>query len=111
MLARKPWTGRSGGDGSGCGELTPAFVFSSLVTQNAHMSLLLRSRLILVLGLSLSCFQCQTGSNGDLPAKPPSPPENVAVPIHGYQIVNISPHDSNAFTQGLILVDGKLLES
>ena len=75
------------------------------------MSFLLKSRLILVLGLSLSCFQCQTGSNGDLPAKPPSPMENVAVPIHGYQIFNIWPHDSNAFTQGLILVDGKLLES
>jgi glutamine cyclotransferase len=33
------------------------------------------------------------------------------VPKYGYQIVNIWPHDSNAFTQGLILADGKLLES
>lgn len=33
------------------------------------------------------------------------------MPKYGYEIVNSWPHDSNAFTQGLILVDGKLLES
>ena len=58
----------------------------------------------------MSCFQCQPGANGGLPAKNTSS-EVAAVPKHGYQIVNIWPHDSNAFTQGLILVDGKLLES
>jgi glutaminyl-peptide cyclotransferase len=39
------------------------------------------------------------------------PTTNAIVPKYGYQIVNIWPHDSNAFTQGLILTDGKLLES
>jgi len=73
------------------------------------MSLLLKTRLILVLSLSLSCFQCQAGTKGDQPAKTNAP--NAVVPKYGYQIVNIWPHDSNAFTQGLILVDGKLLES
>ena len=38
-------------------------------------------------------------------------PSNAVVPKYSYQIVNIWPHDSNAFTQGLILTDGKLLES
>lgn len=73
------------------------------------MSLILKTRLILVLGLSLSCFQCQADTNNDQP--PRTNPQNVIVPKHGYQIVNIWPHDSNAFTQGLILVDGTLLES
>jgi len=33
------------------------------------------------------------------------------VPKYGYQIVNIWAHDPNAFTQGLVFLDGKLLES
>ncbi|HEX3248385.1 MAG TPA: glutaminyl-peptide cyclotransferase [Pyrinomonadaceae bacterium] len=67
--------------------------------------------LVLVLGLALLSFQCQPSTNGDLPPKGPNPPANGPVPRYGYQIVNIWPHDSNAFTQGLILMDGKLLES
>jgi len=66
--------------------------------------------LILVLALALTNFQCQPGANGGL-SKQPESPANGPVPTHGYQIVNIWPHDSNAFTQGLILMDGKLLES
>jgi len=68
---------------------------------------MLKIRLAAVLGLALSCFQC---ANGDLPKKP-EPPPNAPAAKYGYQIVNIWPHDSNAFTQGLILSDGKLLES
>ena len=72
----------------------------------------LKTRLLLVLTLALSCFQCQTSSNGNLPAnKPAPPPPNGSAPKYGYQIVNIFPHDSNAFTQGLILSNGQLLES
>jgi glutaminyl-peptide cyclotransferase len=84
------------------------FVFSSRLAQNACMSLIFKTRLVLVLGLALLSFQCQAGANGDRPANTPTP---AVVPKYGYQIVNIWPHDSNAFTQGLILVDGKLLES
>jgi glutaminyl-peptide cyclotransferase len=87
------------------------FVFSSPVPQNARMSFIFKIRLILVLGLSLTCFQCQPGTNGDQTAKQPTPAPNAVVPRYGFQIVNIWPHDSNAFTQGLILADGKLLES
>jgi glutaminyl-peptide cyclotransferase len=67
--------------------------------------------LILVLALAASSFQCRTGANGDVPPKGPTSPANGPVAKYGYQIVNIWPHDSNAFTQGLILMDGKLLES
>src|ERR1051326_4360118 len=66
--------------------------------------------LILVLALALLSFQCHPGASGG-PPKQPEPPANGPVPTYGYQIVNIYPHDSNAFTQGLILMDGTLLES
>ena len=78
------------------------------------MSLMLKIRLILVLGLALSCFQCQTSgpaTNTSSSNTKGEAPANGPVPKYGYEIVNIWPHDSNAFTQGLILLDGKLLES
>ena len=65
---------------------------------------------VLLLGLLLLFCQCQHGATADLPPKGP-PPENVVVPKYGYQIVNVVPHDANAFTQGLVFQDGKLLES
>ena len=77
----------------------------------ASMSLMLKLRLILVLALAVSCFQCQPSTNGGSSNKTPEAATNGPVPKYGYQIVNIYPHDSNAFTQGLILMDGKLLES
>ena len=52
---------------------------------------------------------CHTPANEDRVKAEPA--ANAVVPKFGYQIVNIWPHDSNAFTQGLILADGKLLES
>lgn len=36
--------------------------------------------------------------------------EEQQVPVYGYEIVKVYPHDKNAFTQGLIFVDGHLLE-
>ena len=35
----------------------------------------------------------------------------VKIPIYTYEVVNVAPHDSAAFTQGLVFVDGVLLES
>src|SRR5687767_5268896 len=32
-------------------------------------------------------------------------------PVHGYEVVNVYPHDRNAFTQGLLFRDGVLYES
>jgi glutaminyl-peptide cyclotransferase len=64
---------------------------------------------LLALVLLASSFGCQTG------AKPtPRPDEgsvNGIVPTYSYQVVKVYPHDSNAFTQGLIFHDGKLVES
>lgn len=64
------------------------------------MSRILEKRLFLALGLLLASSQCQ-----------PDAPRNVVVQKFGYQIVNIWPHDPNAFTQGLAFADGKLFES
>lgn len=41
-----------------------------------------------------------------------SPPSATArAPVQGYEIVRVYPHDRNAFTQGLIWLDGSLYES
>ncbi|HEY0366655.1 MAG TPA: glutaminyl-peptide cyclotransferase [Pyrinomonadaceae bacterium] len=72
---------------------------------------ILKLRLILVLVPALFSFQCQPSTNSGSSNKTTEAPANGPTPKYGYQIVNIFPHDSNAFTQGLILLDGKLLES
>ena len=43
---------------------------------------------------------------GFAPQAPPAP----RLPIYGYQVVHVYPHDPNAFTQGLEYVDGFLYE-
>jgi len=75
------------------------------------MSLTLKMRLIVVLALALFSLQCQPGTDGGSTNKTAEAPPTAPTPKYGYQIVNIFPHDSNAFTQGLLLMDGKLLES
>jgi glutamine cyclotransferase len=75
------------------------------------MSRMLIIRLSLVLVLALFSLQCQPGTNGNSSNKTTEAPASGPTPKYGYQIVNIFPHDSNAFTQGLILMDGKLVES
>ena len=72
---------------------------------------ILKLRLILVLVPALFSFQCQPSTNSGSSNKTIEAPANGPTPKYSYQIVNIFPHDSNAFTQGLILMDGKLLES
>ena len=62
--------------------------------------------LLLIISIS-----CGNGVNTNEPKLGSEPASNGPAPKYGYQILNIFPHDSNAFTQGLILVDGKLLES
>jgi glutamine cyclotransferase len=94
---------------SHCSLPTERFVFSSPVAQNALMSIIPKTRLILLVALCVSGLQCN-GATGDSPGKKATS-ESAAVAKYGYEIVNSWPHDSNAFTQGLILVDGKLLES
>jgi glutamine cyclotransferase len=82
-------------------------VFSPPVAQNACMSLFRKARLLMVLGLSLTCFQCNASADHSTTKTP----ENAPVVKYGYQVVNIWPHDPTAFTQGLLFSDGKLLES
>jgi glutamine cyclotransferase len=72
------------------------------------MSLILKSRLLLLLALSVASLQCNAGANSGAPTNTTT--ENTAVTRYNYQIVNMYPHDTNAFTQGLIFVDGKLYE-
>ena len=52
---------------------------------------------------------CQPGTVANLPAE--KSPENKPVTIDGYEVVKVWPHDMDAYTQGLVFHDGKLLES
>jgi glutaminyl-peptide cyclotransferase len=64
---------------------------------------------LLIILLSLASLQCNGGTNTNTPRN--DAPENAVVPTLGYEVVNIWPHDPNAFTQGLVVLDGKMLES
>jgi glutaminyl-peptide cyclotransferase len=81
----------------------------SLATKQIHLKTLKPLAGLAGFLLCLVFAGCNTTANGNLNATNSTP--NAVVPKHGYEIVNIWPHDSNAFTQGLILADGKLLES
>lgn len=66
-------------------------------------------KLILVVAFFLTSPGCQTGANANLPMN--KAPETASVPTYSYQILNVWPHDPDAFTQGLEFHDGKLFES
>lgn len=70
-----------------------------------------RMPLILVLLLSLACLQCNSGTTNTNAPRNNAQPENAVVQKFGYEIVNIWPHDPSAFTQGLVFLDGKMIES
>jgi len=64
--------------------------------------------------LLYTCIACSAKSdNGTQPApadtqaQPQTPAE---IPVYSYQVVNTYPHDPNAFTQGLVYLDGVLYE-
>jgi glutamine cyclotransferase len=65
---------------------------------------------ILVIFLALTSVHCNGGGANSNPT-PANVGESAFAPKFGYQIVNIWPHDPNAFTQGLVFLDGKLIES
>lgn len=71
------------------------------------MSLILKARLALVLAVSVAGLQCNAGANSGRSANTANSPAPLK---HGYEIVNAYPHDTGAFTQGLIFADGKLYE-
>ncbi len=69
-----------------------------------------RSRgIILVMALSLANPSCQSGAITNRTNR--NPPEREIVRTSGYEIVHVWPHDPDAYTQGLVFDDGKLLES
>ena len=68
-----------------------------------------RPLLILVLALAFISLQCNGDANTNV--APKNPAENAVVANYGYEVVNSWPHDPDAFTQGLVFLDGKLLES
>lgn len=68
-----------------------------------------RVGVVLVLFLSFTSFNCQTGANANFPGTISA--ERDSVTKDGYEIVNTWPHDAEAYTQGLVFHDGKLLES
>ncbi|MFN7619650.1 MAG: glutaminyl-peptide cyclotransferase, partial [bacterium] len=39
------------------------------------------------------------------------PAPQTPVPVYGFEVVRVYPHDPKAFTQGLMFRDGELLES
>ena len=56
--------------------------------------------------LSLIAVLAVVGCTGSAQSPPQSRP-----PVYGYRVVNTYPHDSQAYTQGLIFRDGFLFES
>src|SRR5688500_20117775 len=69
-----------------------------------------RIRVILLLVLSLACLQCNGGGT-NTNTTPTNTAEPAVVPKLGYEVVNSWPHDTNAVTQGLVFLDGKLIDS
>ncbi|HEV7681869.1 MAG TPA: glutaminyl-peptide cyclotransferase [Pyrinomonadaceae bacterium] len=53
--------------------------------------------------LSIVTLNCQT--------TPTAAPPSDKIPVYGYEVVHVFPHDSKAFTQGLVFHDGNFLES
>lgn len=51
-----------------------------------------------------------THTTAPLPTISATPPPTASTPVYTYEIVHAYPHDRNAFTQGLVFVDGILYE-
>ncbi len=67
-----------------------------------------RCVLIIVFLLTFGSLNCQSGAS---PKQSGDAPVNGVVAKYGFEIVNVYPHDPDAFTQGLEFHDGKLFES
>lgn len=64
---------------------------------------------MLLLALPASAGAQSSGPAAPSPAASPAPA--VRPPVYGYEVVRTFPHDPTAFTQGLVIRDGVLLES
>ncbi|MFN2511334.1 MAG: glutaminyl-peptide cyclotransferase [Pyrinomonadaceae bacterium] len=99
--------------------------FFGPVAQNAFMTLanrvsdlpsrnmISRISLIAVICTFLLSSGCQGGAvaNYSVANIATSTPHKSSAPSYSYEIVNTWPHDKDAYTQGLVFHDGKLLES
>jgi glutaminyl-peptide cyclotransferase len=67
-------------------------------------------RSVAMLALAVACIAIAAGCHS-----PAAPAVTVSVPgpasVYGYRVVNVYPHDAEAFTEGLVFVDGALFES
>ena len=70
--------------------------------------------LLLLIGFVLGCSppaqQAHAGEPTGTPVNNSSNPKRSDVPVYGYRVVNVYPHDPGAFTQGLLYHDGRLYE-
>lgn len=68
---------------------------------------------LLLAALSAAGFSCRTENPPPRNAenKSASPTPAAEAPVYGYEVVNSWPHDTKAFTQGLIYHDGAFYES
>jgi len=63
---------------------------------------------ILLAGLACNGSDPANGNHEPDPEAPSLPPGEV--PTWSYRIINVFPHDTDAYTQGLVYVDGRFLE-
>jgi glutamine cyclotransferase len=63
---------------------------------------------VLLLSLCLTSLNCQSGAVAN---RSNNGSDNRSVSKYGYEVVQVFPHDPNAFTQGLEFHDGQLFES
>lgn len=80
----------------------------SIILNTATFQLRLRyvfkgTGVVLALFLCLTSLNCQTKTVANRSGE--------GIPVYGYEVAHVFPHDADAFTQGLIFHDGKLLES
>src|SRR5580765_490753 len=61
--------------------------------------------------LAIGFISLQLVGCGKTAPPPPPPKPQVDIPVYTYEVVNTWPHQRNAFTQGLVFLDGELLES
>lgn len=77
-----------------------------------HYSLSLLKRLVPPLGgLSILFFGLVTFNCQNAPTATSGKSGKQPVQISGYEVVHVFPHDPEAFTQGLVIHDGKFIES
>jgi glutaminyl-peptide cyclotransferase len=66
--------------------------------------------LLLLAFIAFGCTDSASTSGGVNKSATPTP-SSATLPIYGYEVVNVFPHDRSAFTQGLVVIDNILYES